>query len=344
MKVTTRIHIMTFKYSDFVASSYICRVRNRSAYCLAAAAILILLAAADILWGGNAGADAFVVTKIRLPRVATALLAGAGLALGGLQMQSIFRNPLADPHIMGVSAGAGLGAAIALMAGAASAAFGGITLTASAFIGAALASALILGVSSKVNSTYGMLIFGIMLGFAINAVTAIFQFTSTSEALKIYYNWAVGSLSNCSWPQIAVMGGCLLAGLALATCNMKGLNLILFGDEYTTLSGGDTRRIRFMAMASTCLIAGSITAFCGPLGFIGIVAPHIARRLAGSNVHGSTIPFTMIAGAGLTVAADFVTQLCGRWFSPLPVGSMLALIGIPLILAILIKGRQHGSN
>lgn len=324
---------------------------RRIPYIVLLAIAVAAFAVADVLWGGNAGADAFILTRIRLPRVLTAVISGAALALGGLQMQSIFRNPLADPHIMGVSAGAGLGAATALLLGAGggaglsvmgAATSTGMTLAAAAFLGAALSGALVLAVSSRIQSSSALLIFGIMLGFIVNAIVAILQFSSNSESLKAYYSWAAGSFGNCSWPQVAIMGACLVIGIILAVANAKGLNIILFGDEYAELSGARTRSIRFAAMAGCCVMAGAVTAFCGPLGFVGIVAPHIARRISGRQMcsdHRRTIPATMLSGAGLCAAADLCAQLWSRWASPLPVGSTLAIIGIPLIFLILAGGR-----
>lgn len=329
---------------------------RRTPYSMVLATVVLALAVADILWGGNAGCDAFIITRIRLPRVLVALISGAGLALSGLQMQSVFRNPLADPHIMGVSAGAGLGAATALLLGSAGAAgltsagaavTGVMTLAAAAFLGAAMSAALVMAVSTKAKSTSTLLIFGIMLGFIINAIVAILQFSSNSESLKAYYSWAAGSFSNCSWGQVITMSCCLAAGLILAASNIRGLNIILFGDEYAELSGAKTKRIRLSAMAACCLMTAAVTAFCGPLGFVGIVAPHIARRISGRKFcsdHSKTIPTSMLAGAGLCITADLASQLWSRLVSPIPVGSCLAIIGIPLIFIILIGGNNNDIN
>lgn len=319
-------------------------MKLKGAYLTLLAVAVVAVAAADVLWGGMPGAEGFVITKIRLPRVAVALIAGAALSLGGLQMQSIFRNPLADPHIMGVSAGAGLGAAVAVLAagtGLAGAAIGGITTAASAFLGAAIASALIMAVSAKVKSAYTLLIFGIMLGFIFNAVVALLQFSSNAEALKVYYSWAAGSFSNCGWAQVAMLGACLSAGIVLSLCNTKGLNIILFGDEYAELTGSRVRATRILAMLGCCLLAGSVTAFCGPLGFVGIVAPHVARKVTGSADHRKTVPVSMLAGAGLCVAADLAAQCWARFSSAVPSGSMLAVIGIPMVMTILFTGRDR---
>jgi len=308
------------------------------------AVAVVAVAAADVLWGGMAGADQFVIAKIRLPRVAVALIAGASLALGGLQMQSIFRNPLADPHIMGVSAGAGLGAAVAVLAGGMGVlgvAMGGLTIAVAAFMGAVLASVMIMLVSARVKSSSTLLIFGIMLGFIFNAIVALMQFSSNAEALKVYYSWAAGSFSNCSWEQVAVLGACLAAGIILALVNVKGLNIILFGDEYASLTGAKVKTVRTLSMVGCCLLAGSVTAFCGPLGFVGIVAPHIARWITGSSDHRRTIPTGILAGAGLCAAADLAAQLWTRWSSAVPAGSMLAVIGIPMVLIILLARRER---
>ena len=317
-----------------------------------AAVLTLAVAAADLLWGGQPGASPEVITGIRLPRITVALIAGASLALGGLQMQSIFRNPLADPHIMGVSAGAGLGAAVAVLTagsglagatgcGLTGAAAGcGLTLTGAAFLGAILAGILIMAVSTKVKSASTLLIFGIMLGYVFNAAVALLQFSSNAESLKLYYSWAAGSFSNCGWSRTGAAAICLAAGVALSLCNIRGLNIVLFGDEYAELSGSRVRLTRGVAMLGCCLMTASVTAFCGPLGFVGIVAPHIARRLCGSSDHAKTIPASIVTGAGLCVTADLAAQLWSRFASAVPTGSMLAVIGIPMVMVILLAGRS----
>ena len=325
-----------------------------------AAVLTLAVAAADLLWGGQPGASPEVITGIRLPRITVALIAGASLALGGLQMQSIFRNPLADPHIMGISAGAGLGAAVAILTagsgltgaaggwftgtaggGLTGAAAGcGLTLTGAAFLGAILAGILIMAVSTKVKSASTLLIFGIMLGYVFNAAVALLQFSSNAESLKLYYSWAAGSFSNCGWSRTGIAAICLAAGVALSLCNIRGLNIVLFGDEYAELSGSRVRLTRGVAMLGCCLMTASVTAFCGPLGFVGIVAPHIARRLCGSSDHAKTIPTSIVTGAGLCVTADLAAQLWSRFASAVPTGSMLAVIGIPMVMVILLAGRS----
>ena len=312
------------------------------------AGILLLLGlmALDLLTGRvpvRPGDPLFrdLLLNLRLPRVLTAVLAGASLALAGAQMQAIFRNPLADPHIMGVSAGAGLGAACATLALAGMAGgtlLSGVSIPLAAFFGAVLTSLVIVAASRRLHSGGTLLVFGILLGFILSAVTSILEYSANEESLKFFYIWSAGSFSGRRLVETAMMGGALLTGLALALYGAKGLDLILFGEDYATLSGASVRRIRIRAMLSACLLTGVTTACCGPLGFVGIVAPHIVRSLTGTSRHVRVLPMSMVAGAVLTLIADLVSQLTPV---PLPVGSTLALVGIPLILWILLPGKKH---
>lgn len=300
----------------------------------------LLLACADLLTGGTGltGLDAGIFLKLRLPRMLTAVLSGACLSLAGLQMQSVFRNPLADPHIMGVSAGAGTGAAMAtlLIGTSLPAALSGLTVATAAFLGALLTSMLVVTVASKFQSTTTLLIFGVMLGFIFSALTSILEYSANAESLKVFYSWSAGSFSGSRPGEVAVIASALLIGVTLTYINNKGLDIALFGDEYASLAGADISRIRGIAMIGSCLMAGAVTAFCGPLGFVGIVAPHIARGFLGTSVHMKVIPAVMLTGAGLTLVADILSN---AFPTPLPVGSTMALIGIPIILTILMKRR-----
>ncbi|MBQ9193631.1 MAG: iron ABC transporter permease [Bacteroidales bacterium] len=304
------------------------------------AIILVFTLALDLLVGGGgvSVATGAVLWKLRVPRVLTAVIAGGALAASGAQMQAVFRNPLADPHIMGVSGGAGLGAAIATMAvGVSASAFTGFTVAVAAFIGAIAAAFLVVLVSARFRSSTTLLVFGVMLGFIFSALSSVLQYTAGEESLKLFYSWMAGSFSGCRYLEIILMAAALAAGLVLALVNGKGLDLILFGDEYAALSGASTRRILVLSMLSCCLMTGTVTAFCGPLGFVGIVAPHIARRVTGSSAHRQVLPWSLLCGALLALAADILANL---WPIPLPVGSTLALIGIPLILVLLLR-QQH---
>ncbi len=315
------------------------KMKSRSKIFLLAVSAL-LLAVIDLATGGTgiAGLDTSILMKLRLPRMLTAVLAGANLSLAGLQMQSVFRNPLADPHIMGVSAGAGTGAAMAtlLIGTSLPAALSGLTVAAAAFLGALLTSLLVVAVASKFQSATTLLIFGVMLGFIFSAATSILEYSANAESLKVFYSWSAGSFSGSRPGEVAVIAGALIIGVTLAYINNKGLDIALFGDEYAILAGADISRIRGIAMIGSCLMAGAVTAFCGPLGFVGIVAPHIARGFLGTSVHFKVIPAVMLTGAGLSLVADILSN---AFTTPLPVGSTMALIGIPIILTILMKRR-----
>ena len=278
---------------------------------------------------------------LRIPRVLTALLAGASLALAGGQMQSVLRNPLADPHIMGVSAGAALGAALATMSGfRLSPVLQGLTIAAAAFTGAIAAAGIILAASRRFRTAATLLIFGLMLGFIVNASVSVLQFNSDSESLKMFYSWSAGSFSNTGWSEICIMTAVLALGIMLAVRNSKGLDIVLFGDEFAEMSGAPVRKIRLRALLSCSLLAATVTAFCGPLGFVGIVAPHMARGVFRTSVHRTIIPASLLTGAVTAVTADIISQASP---SVLPVASTMAIVGVPIIIYILIKGKGYGG-
>ena len=292
--------------------------------------LLAIACLADITWGGYAGSD--ILLHLRLPRMATALFAGAAMALSGSQMQSIFRNPLADPHIMGISSGAALGAALATMH--TGAALAGMSIAISASIGAAGAAGIILYASGRFRNASILLIFGVMLGFIITAIVSILQFSSDAESLKSFFSWSAGSFSNTTWGETAIIACTLAAGLIIALFNHKGLDLILFGDEFTELSGGFPSKIRLSALLSCSLMTGAVTAFCGPLGFVGIIGPHIAKALLGTSAHKVVLPASLLTGGLIGVCADLISRMTP---SPMPVASTMALLGIPVILYIMLK-------
>ena len=299
------------------------------------AAVLLLMAADLCAGGGGFGLpDKVIFMKLRLPRMLTAILAGASLSLAGLQMQTIFRNPVADPHIMGVSAGAGTGAAIAtlIIGSSLPAALSGLTVVSAAFVGALLSSALVMLVSSRIHSATTLLIFGVMLGFVFSAITSILEYSANAESLKVFYSWSAGSFIGNGITGLLIISAALLAGIVLALVANRGLDILLFGEEYAAMAGANPSHIRNISMVGSCLMAGAVTAFCGPLGFVGIVAPHIARTLTASSVHLRTIPATLLVGSGLSLVADILSQV---FTVPLPVGSTMAVIGIPIIIYIM---------
>ena len=281
-----------------------------------------------------------LLLDFRLPRVVTAILAGAGLALSGLQMQSIFRNPLADPHIMGVSAGAGFGAALVSMAIPSA---GMLALSAhvgtavAAMLGAAISSLVIILISRRFSDSSTMLVFGVLLGYIFSAASSVISYFASARDLKVFYSWSAGSFSANSWVAIAVLALALLISVVLAVMNMHALDALLFGDEYARLGGLNVKRSRMISIVSCCVFTGAATALCGPLGFVGIISPHIARSMTGSSVHRNMIIPVMLVGAVICLAADLLSL---AWSIPLPVGSTMSLIGIPVVFYILIKDRN----
>ena len=304
-------------------------------------ALLILLAGIDLLQGIfpiSSEADMVILRMVRLPRILTAIIAGGGLAVAGAQMQSILINPLADPHIMGISSGASLGAAIATLAGGYIGLSGGMSVAIASITGAAVASAIIMAASLKFRRATTLLVFGVMLSFIVNALVTVLQSGSDAESLKIYHSWSAGSFSTTSVTEIIIMSIALALGFMIALAGKKGLDIILFGDDFTTLSGANPRKIRINALLSCCLITGTVTAFCGPIGFVGIVAPHIARTLWKTSAHRYIIPGSFLCGSTIGIAADLLSQVTPAL---IPISSTMALVGIPIILYILIKRPEY---
>ena len=295
--------------------------------------LLLLFMGLDLLAGdGFSVPTGVVLWKLRLPRMLTAVFAGGSLALAGAQMQALFRNPLADPHIMGVSGGAGLGAALAAIAFGTS----GLSMVSAAFIGAFATGLIIVWIASRIHSTGTLLLVGVMLGFIFSAVSSVLQYRASEDSLKMLYSWMAGSFQGVGQAGVAVIAGAFAIGFTMAVFSMKSLDLMLFGEGYAGATGVPLGRLRLATMAGCALMTGAVTAYCGPLGFVGIAAPHIVRKVMGTSAHRSVLPLSPIAGACLALLADIIAHL-GR--SPLPVGSTLALVGIPLVIILLWKNR-----
>ncbi|WRQ33640.1 iron ABC transporter permease [Bacteroidales bacterium MB20-C3-3] len=286
----------------------------------------------DILW------------NFRIPKVITALLAGVALSVCGLQMQTLFRNPLADPFILGISSGAGLGVALFVMG---SSAFGitmagsiffNLGIAAAAWAGAAGVTLLILLVSHRLKENSSLLIFGIMIGSITSAIITLIQYFSSSSELKAFVTWTMGSFSGLTSAQIWIMSMLVFPGIVLSVYNIKELNILLQGEAYAKSLGLNLERTRRRILIATTLLAGSITAFCGPIGFIGIAVPHIARLLFRNADHKVLVPATALTGAAIMVFTDMVAQLPGQ-SGVIPINTVSALIGVPVILYLIMKSR-----
>lgn len=283
--------------------------------------------------------------ELRLPRTITALFAGMALSVSGLQMQTVFRNPLAGPFVLGISAGASLGVALVVLGF--SGIFGVISATAlgswgiaiAAWIGAGLVLFLILLVSVRVRDIMTILILGILFGSATTAFVSILQYFSTETMLKSFIIWTLGSLGGVSKSHLAVLIPSALAGLVLAIMSSKQLNALLLGENYARSLGMNIPLSRFFIFFSTAILSGTVTAFCGPIGFIGIAVPHISRLLIKNADHRLLIPATMLLGGIFLVISDIISQLPG-FESTLPINSVTALLGIPVVIWIVIRNQR----
>lgn len=284
-----------------------------------------------------------IVLGYRLPKALTAILVGSALSVAGLMMQTMFRNPLAGPDVLGVNAGASLGVAlITLFAGGMGGfltGFGSWGLILAAIGGAVLVLLLVLLVSVKIPDLVSLLIVGIMFGYLASSIVSILQNTSNPDALKIFVVWTFGSLSAVSWTMFPILLGVVLIGFIWVLLLMKPLNAMLLGDNYAKSVGLSMRKIRIGIIGSTALLAGGVTAFVGPIGFIGITVPHIARGVFKSWDHRVVVPASMLCGAILMLFCDFIAQ--GPFFSNgLPINSVTALLGAPLIIWILLRNNK----
>jgi iron complex transport system permease protein len=289
-----------------------------------------------------------IIYDFRLPKAITAVLAGAALSVSGLQMQTIFRNPLAGPYVLGISSGASLGVAILVLGytswftNQAVHYFGNWAQVFSAWIGAGLVLFLILAVSMRVQDIMTILILGILFGSATSAIVSIFQYFSHQSMLKAFVIWSMGSLGNLSKSQLNILIPCIIAGLILSLLFSKILNVLLLGETYARSLGVNIKFSRVMLFISTSILAGSITAFCGPIGFIGIAVPHVVRIITKSANHYYLVPGSILSGAIVLLISDIIALLPGS-DSTLPVNSVTALLGIPVVIWIIIKNKKIAS-
>ena len=294
---------------------------------------------------------AFIVREIRLPKALTALVVGSGLAVSGLQMQTLFRNPLAGPSVLGLTAGAALGVAAVMLAGGGGGLAGGFAIRAlglggswglvlAATTGAALVMALVLALAARVRDNVVLLIVGLMIASVTGAVVSLWQYFSAPEQIQEYLLWTFGSLGGVAGSHLAVLATVVGVGLVLAFASAKPLNALLLGENYARSMGLVVGRSRTLIIASTSLLAGAITAFCGPIGFVGIAVPHLTRALLRTTDHRRLLPGCCLAGAALTLACDCVAQLPGSQ-TALPLSVVTSLLGAPVVLWVVLR-RQGG--
>ena len=286
----------------------------------------------------------FIVVQSRIPKALTAILCGAALSLAGLLMQTLFRNPLAGPYLLGISSGAGLGVAILVMgAGVAGVSLAtGYAVNVAAIVGALLMMLILLAVSFKLKDVMTLLIFGVMMGSIATAIIGLIQFFTSDFQLKSFIIWTLGSLSAVSYAELTVLSIVLIVSASYALQHYKGLNAVLVSEDFAKMLGINVLYVRLSIVIITGVLAGLTTSFCGPIGFVGIIIPHLSRLLLKTNDHLVLIPVCLLLGANVLLLSDILAHLPTNGIS-LPINSITSIIGVPIILWILF-GKKNLSQ
>ena len=307
----------------------------------------------NILWGtGNESVIwQNIIWKSRVPQALTALAAGAGLSVSGLQMQTVFRNPLAGPSVLGISAGASMGVAfVVLLSGS----LGGVALSKLGFMGeialtiAAIAGslsimALIVFVSQKVRGNVTLLIIGVMIGYIANAVIGVLKFFSVEEDIRAYVIWGLGSFARVSGDQMTLFICIMVVLLPLSFLLVKTLNLLLLGDAYARNLGLNIKRARLLVITCSGVLVAIVTAYCGPIIFLGLAVPHLCRGMFRTSDHRILMPASLLAGASLALVCNLIARMPG-FEGALPVNSVTALVGAPVVMSVLFNKRRNEMN
>lgn len=292
-----------------------------------------------------------IIWKSRLPQALTAIVAGAGLAVSGLQMQTVFRNPLAGPSVLGISNGSALGVAfVVLLSGR----LGGVALSrlgylgdaamsVAAIVGALAVMMLIVWISQKVRGNVTLLIIGVMIGYLATAIIGVLKFLSPEEDVKAFVVWGLGSFSRVSGDEMVLFVVLMAILLPLSFLLVKPMNLLLLGDRYAANLGLNIRRARLLVILCSGVLVAIVTAYCGPIMFIGLAVPHLARALFRTSDHRMLIPATMLCGAALALVCNLIARMPG-FEGALPVNSVTALVGAPVIAAVLFRRRKDDAS
>ena len=293
------------------------------------------------LFGGDVDASTrLIVLDIRLIKAVVAILTGMALSVSGLQMQTLFRNPLAGPYVLGINSGASLGVALfilgmPLLGIATNSTLSSIGTAGAAWLGSALILAFVASVSTRIKDIMVILILGMMISSGVSAVVQILQYLSNEEALKSFVIWTMGSLGDVTTNQLHLMLPAVLIGLVVSIAVIKPLNLLLLGEQYARTMGLNVRRSRYLIFLSTTLLAGTVTAFCGPIGFVGLAIPHIARMLFSNADHRILLPASALCGAVVLLTCDIIS----KWLT-LPINTITALLGIPIVIWVVIRNKS----
>lgn len=305
-----------------------------------------------ILLGAEASKASWgtIIWQVRLPKALTAVLAGAALGISGLMMQTFFRNPLAGPFILGISSGASLGVALVVLTtgtvgGAVIAGFGlfgDLALAFAAGAGAALTMLIVLLIAHRIRSSMTLLILGLMFGYFTSAIVSMLLYFAVPERIQSYIQWTFGTFGGTTWGQINIFAPLVILGLLGAFALSKTLNALLLGETYARSMGLDVRRARWLIIGFTAILAGVVTAFCGPIGFIGIAVPHLCRTILGTSDHRALVPATVLMGGIVALIAALVAEFPGSQIV-LPLNAVTSLIGAPVVIWVILR-RQNLSK
>lgn len=307
----------------------------------------------NILWGTGDETVIWqnIIWKSRVPQALTALVAGAGLSVSGLQMQTVFRNPLAGPSVLGISSGASMGVAfVVLLSGSLGGValsklgfMGEIALTVAAIAGSLSIMALIVFVSQKVRGNVTLLIIGVMIGYIANAVIGVLKFFSVEEDIRAYVIWGLGSFARVSGDQMTLFISIMLVLLPLSFLLIKTLNLLLLGDAYARNLGLNIKRARLLVITCSGVLVAIVTAYCGPIIFLGLAVPHLCRGMFRTSDHRILMPSSLLVGASLALVCNLIARMPG-FEGALPVNSVTALVGAPVVMSVLFNKRRNEMN
>jgi cobalamin transport system permease protein len=302
----------------------------------------------NILLGGNSANTSWeqIILLFRLPRVVTALTVGAGLAVSGLLMQTLFRNPLAGPYVLGISSGASLGVALIVLAGGLLPFgwfIGKVSILLAAGLGAASILFIVLFISRNIADSTTLLILGLMFGSITGAIVSVLQFYSPAEELQSYMIWTFGSLGNLQWSDMPLFISMVVLGLTMAFLVHKPLNALVLGEKQASSVGVNISQTRVIVLLATSILAGSITAYCGPIAFIGLAVPHLTRIIFTTSNHKTIIPAVALSGSLLMIICDFFAQIPGS-AHVLPINAVTAIIGGPVVIWVIIGKRNLGRS
>jgi len=267
--------------------------------------------------------------EIRFPRFVAAALSGASLAVAGLALQTLFRNPLAGPFVLGISSGASLGVALSLLAGLS---FGHLGVLGSAAVGALAVTAVVMAVASRFKSTTVLLVVGLLVGYFIDALVSLLIVNSDAESLRVYVSWGMGSFGRLTYDGVWIFAMVVAVGLLLVACSMRYLNAVRLGDDFARGLGVNVKLGRCLVLLGSSVLAASATAFCGPIAFVGIAVPHLAFMLFKTSNHRILLPGSALSGSVLCLAASL--------FQTLPLNAVLSLVGVPVVLWVIVRGGK----